>query len=84
MSRFLLLFCTLVALGAAPFSGFAAEPALTQEVHELRRDLQLQGKKLDALTQQIAELSRIIQARDSINELLNFWLPNSRFHLRRI
>lgn len=65
MSRFLPLFCTLVALGAAPFSGFAAEPALTQEVHELRRDLQLQSKKLDALTQQIAELSRIIQARDA-------------------
>ena len=65
MSRFFPLLCAFAALSPTLFSGFAAEPALTQEVHELRRDLQMQGKKLDALTQQITELSRIIQARDA-------------------
>ena len=65
MSRFFSLLCAFAALSPTLFSGFAAEPALNQEVHELRRDLQLQTIKLEALTLQIAELSRVIQTRDS-------------------
>lgn len=61
MSRLFSICCVLAALHHAPFSAAAAESPLAQEVHELRRDVQMQSKKIEALTQQIAELSRSVQ-----------------------
>lgn len=38
-----------------------ADSALTQEVHELRRDVQMQAKKIEALSEQILRLTKIIE-----------------------
>lgn len=43
---------------------FAASSSISDEVHELRRDLQMQGKKIDALTQKIADLTAVIKQRE--------------------
>ena len=61
MRRLFQSLCVLGALMTTPFPAPAAESPLTQEVHELRRDLQMQTKKIEALTQQIAELSRSVR-----------------------
>jgi LysM repeat protein len=60
MSRLISMLCAV----AAPATGFAAEPSLTQEVHELRRDMQLQSRQIETLTQQVAKLTQLIQDRD--------------------
>jgi LysM repeat protein len=40
-----------------------ADSALTQEVHELRRDVQMQAKKIEVLSDQILRLTQIIEER---------------------
>ncbi len=59
MSRILPL---LAALGALAPVALAAETPLTQEIHELRRDVQLQAKKIEALSEQILRLTQIVEA----------------------
>ena len=58
------LLCALSFPGSALVAAVAETP-LTQEVHELRRDLQLQTRKIEVLSQQITELTRIIQTHDA-------------------
>lgn len=52
----------LVAFGAAAGPSLAADAPLAQEVHELRRDVQMQAKKLDALSDQILKLTQLMEA----------------------
>jgi len=40
--------------------GKSAEPTLSQEVHELRRDIQLQTAKINSLTEQIGALTHAL------------------------
>ena len=42
----------------------AANSSVAQEIHELRRDLQMQGRKIEALTDKIADLTRVIKQRE--------------------
>ena len=42
----------------------AADSSVAQEIHELRRDLQMQGRKIEALTDKIADLTRVIKQRE--------------------
>lgn len=65
MSRFLLTLSVATALGTALVHARAADSGLAQEVHELRRDLQMQTKKIEALTQQLTELGKFIKERDA-------------------
>ena len=58
MSRILPLLATLGVL--AP-SVMAADAPLTQEVHELRRDVQMQAKKIEALSEQILRLTQLVE-----------------------
>lgn len=64
MSRLFSSLCAATAFGALLAPSFAADSSLTQEVHELRRDLQMQSKKIEALTQKIADLGALIKQRD--------------------
>lgn len=64
MSRLFTSLCAATAFGASLAPSFAAESSLTQEVHELRRDLQMQSKKIEALTQKIADLGALIKQRE--------------------
>ena len=43
----------------------SAEPTLTQEVHELRRDIQIQTAKITSLTEQISALTHALQEKAS-------------------
>lgn len=58
------------SLCAAGFFGIlltplsAATSSLAQEIHELRRDLQIQGTKIEALTNKIADLTAVIKQRE--------------------
>jgi LysM repeat protein len=58
MSR---IFPLLAALGVFAPAVVAADAPLTQEVHELRRDLQMQGKKIEALSEQILRLTQLME-----------------------
>lgn len=42
----------------------AANSSVAQEIHELRRDLQMQGRKIEALTDKIADLTTVIKQRE--------------------
>ena len=58
MSR---IFPLLAALGVLAPAVLAADAPLTQEVHELRRDVQLQSKKIEALSEQILRLTQLVE-----------------------
>ena len=58
MSRIIPL---LAALGALAPALMAADAPLTQEVHELRRDVQMQAKKIEALSEQILRLTQLVE-----------------------
>ena len=58
MSR---IFPLLAALGALAPALLAADAPLTQEVHELRRDVQGQAKKIEALSEQILRLTQLLE-----------------------
>lgn len=64
MSRLFPSLCAATAFSALLAPVFAADSSLAQEMHELRRDLQMQGKKIDALTQKIADLGALIKQRE--------------------
>lgn len=59
MSRIIPLFAILGVL--APVL-MAADTPLTQEIHELRRDVQMQAKKIEALSEQILRLTQLAEA----------------------
>ena len=59
MSR---IFPLLAALGAFAPALVAADSSLSQEVHELRRDVQMQAKKIEALSEQILRLTQLAEA----------------------
>ena len=59
MSR---LFPLLATLGAFAPVLMAADTPLAQEVHELRRDVQIQAKKIEALSEQILRLTQLAEA----------------------
>ena len=59
MSR---IFPLLAAFGAFAPALLAADAPLTQEVHELRRDVQMQAKKIEALSEQILRLTQLAEA----------------------
>lgn len=63
MRRLFLLLCAVVGLGNFTATGFAAEPTVAQEVHELRRDLQLQSRQIETLTQQVGRLTQLLEER---------------------
>ena len=57
------MLCALAALGIfVPVAG-AADAPLTQEVHELRRDVQMQAKKIEALSEQILRLTQLVETQ---------------------
>lgn len=58
MSR---IFPLLAVLGALAPALLAADAPLTQEVHELRRDVQMQAKKIEALSEQILRLTQLME-----------------------
>ena len=58
MSR---IFPLLAAFGAFAPALLAADSSLTQEVHELRRDVQMQAKKIEALSEQILRLTQLAE-----------------------
>ena len=58
------MLCAIAVSGVGAAVGLAAEPALTQEVHELRRDLQMQSRQIETLMQQVTKLTQLIQERD--------------------
>ena len=58
MSR---IFPLLAVLGALAPAVLAADAPLTQEVHELRRDVQMQAKKIEALSEQILRLTQLVE-----------------------
>ena len=62
MSRFSPTLCALAALGIFIPAASAADSPLTQEVHELRRDVQMQAKKIEALSEQILRLTQLAEA----------------------
>ena len=62
MSRFSPTLCALAALGIFVPAAGAADAPLTQEVHELRRDVQMQAKKIEALSEQILRLTQLVEA----------------------
>ena len=55
------MLCALAALGLFVPAGRAADSPLTQEVHELRRDVQMQAKKIEALSEQILRLTQLTE-----------------------
>ena len=55
------MLCALAALGRFVPMGVAADAPLTQEVHELRRDVQMQAKKIEALSEQILRLTQLVE-----------------------
>ena len=59
MSR---IFPLLATLGAFAPALLAADTPLAQEVHELRRDVQMQAKKIEALSEQILRLTQLAEA----------------------
>ena len=59
MSR---IFPVLATLGAFAPALLAADTPLAQEVHELRRDVQMQAKKIEALSEQILRLTQLAEA----------------------
>ena len=61
MSRFSPTLCALAALGIFIPAASAADSPLTQEVHELRRDVQMQAKKIEALSEQILRLTQLVE-----------------------
>ena len=61
MSRFSPTLCALAALGIIVPAAGAADAPLTQEVHELRRDVQMQAKKIEALSEQILRLTQLVE-----------------------
>ena len=61
MSRFSPTLCALTALGIFIPAASAADSPLTQEVHELRRDVQMQAKKIEALSEQILRLTQLVE-----------------------
>ncbi|MCE9610206.1 MAG: LysM peptidoglycan-binding domain-containing protein [Chthoniobacter sp.] len=63
MNRRHLALCFATALGTVLVPANAVDSGLTQEVHELRRDLQMQTKKIDALSQQLTELGKVMRER---------------------
>ncbi len=58
MSRIFLLSATLGFFAPALL---AADSPLAQEVHELRRDVQMQAKKIEALSEQILRLTQLTE-----------------------
>ena len=58
MSRIFLLSATLGFVAPALL---AADSPLAQEVHELRRDVQMQAKKIEALSEQILRLTQLAE-----------------------
>jgi LysM repeat protein len=64
MSRLLPFLCAATAFSALFSPGLTASTQLANEVHELRRDLQMQGRKIDSLTQKIADLTAHIKQRE--------------------
>ena len=58
MSRIIPL---LAALGALAPTLMAADAPLAQEVHELRRDVEMQAKKIEALSEQILRLTQLVE-----------------------
>ena len=64
MSRLLSSLSAATAFSMLFTPCFAASSSISDEVHELRRDLQMQGKKIDALTQTIADLTAFIKQRE--------------------
>ena len=59
MSR---IFPVLATLGTFAPALLAADTPLAQEVHELRRDVQMQAKKIEALSEQILRLTQLAEA----------------------
>lgn len=45
--------------------GMSAEPTLSQEVHELRRDIQIQTAKIASLTEQVSALTHALREKIS-------------------
>lgn len=64
MRRLLPFLCVTTSFGASLSPFLEASPQLATEVHELRRDLQMQGRKIDSLTQKIADLTTYIKQRE--------------------
>ncbi len=64
MSRFFLTLCTAGALAGFSSASRAADSPLTQEVHELRRDIQMQAKRIEALTEHVARLTQALEERN--------------------
>ncbi len=62
MSR---IFPLLAVLGALAPAVLAADAPLNQEVHELRRDVQMQAKKIEALSEQILRLTQLVETAKS-------------------
>ncbi len=56
------MLAALAALGSFVPAGLAADSPLTQELHELRRDVQMQAKKIEALSEQILRLTQLTEA----------------------
>ena len=69
MSRILPLLVAIGALGGSIPTALAAETPLTQEVHELRRDVQMQAKKIEALSEQILRLTQLMEGRGRVTAI---------------
>lgn len=69
MRRILPLLAAIGALGSFVPSVPAAESPLTQEVHELRRDVQMQAKKIEALSEQILRLTQLMEERGRVTSI---------------
>ena len=62
MSR---IFPLLAILGVFSPALLAADTPLAQEVHEMRRDVQMQAKKIEALSEQILRLTQLAETAKS-------------------
>jgi len=69
MSRILPLLAAIGALGSFVPTALAAELPLTQEVRELRRDVQMQAKKIEALSDQILRLTQLMEERGRVTAI---------------
>jgi LysM repeat protein len=69
MSRILPLLAAIGTLGSFVPTVLAADAPLTQEVHELRRDVQLQAKKIEALSEQILRLTQLMEERGRVTSI---------------
>ncbi len=69
MSRLIPLLAAIGALGSLVSRAPAAEAPLTQEVRELRRDVQMQAKKIEALSEQILRLTQLMEERGRVTSI---------------